>query len=390
MFYLIKNGFKSTTLNKRIVYYTTVVTSSIDITLKTTKKSNPQWPIFIIEESWGTSRVDTYLRNRLNLEFSLTQKLLRLKKVAINGKKQKEGSYKIQPGDELVIKERNLLDFIVNEEKKMDRRKDEDDAPLPFDIVFQNKHLILINKPKGLPVQGGSKLMDHIGNYFEKIKGNSIDKPRIVHRLDKEVTGALILAKTHKSSVILSDLFHGNKSLVKTADSKLIKYYLAITHHQPKSISGLITDPIYYNSDGTVSIQKNNNSNLKIEKKESITEYKVLQTNEKYSLLALKLLTGRKHQLRLHLAHSLNTPILGDKKYSNNTINGPLMLHCLGMDLMNKELINDEDFKNYQIIFNNQMYGDVIEEYVNSLPNNGLKLFVPPPSHFMKLLKNVR
>ena len=181
-------------------------------------------------------------------------------------------------------------------------------------IIFQNKDFIALNKPVGLAVHAGvntseKTLVDFLLEKFPEIKSVGDDpevRPGIVHRLDKETSGVMVVARNQKTFEFLKDLFK-NRNIEKK--------YLALIHGKLKEKEGQVEGEMGRSKKdfrkqalvrGKISVRK---------ERYSLTFYKVKKELEKYSLLEVSPKTGRMHQIRVHL-HSIGHPILGDKKYT--------------------------------------------------------------------------
>ncbi|KAJ3024404.1 UNVERIFIED_CONTAM: hypothetical protein HDU68_008193 [Siphonaria sp. JEL0065] len=183
-------------------------------------------------------------------------------------------------------------------------------------VIYKDQHIIVINKPRAVPVQAGSKMSTSIAELLNDLQFSNKDAPRLVHRLDKDTTGCLVLARTKESAIKLSNLFGNEES------GFLVKKYQAITCGSPAQVSGRITTGIVQTGTApteklsviewheTDDLPENNNA-----AKKATTEYSVQVKQKHVSLVELTPTTGRKHQLRLHCAQVLETPILGDYKY---------------------------------------------------------------------------
>ncbi|KAI9339675.1 pseudouridine synthase [Obelidium mucronatum] len=183
-------------------------------------------------------------------------------------------------------------------------------------ILYKDQHIIVINKPRAVPVQAGSKMRRSIDEMLDDLKFNNNEAPRLVHRLDKDTTGCLMLARTKDAAIKLSNLFADENA------NALVKKYTAITCGTPTELSGSITTGIVQHGIApneklsviewheTDSLPENRNS-----VKKAVTNYSVHAKQRHVSLLELVPTTGRKHQLRLHCAQTLGIPILGDYKY---------------------------------------------------------------------------
>jgi len=186
-------------------------------------------------------------------------------------------------------------------------------------IIENNENFIVINKNSGIPVQGGTKSKKNLIDIFSKSEIFKENKPFTVHRLDKDTSGVLIFAKNRKYAQLLTTLFRLRK---------VHKTYFAICHGELEKNSGEWND----------NLVRYDNGKKIIEKAETI--YKVFDKNLNSSLVKMKPITGRKHQLRKQLT-SLGHPILGDKKYNfklnSLSNNKTLMLHSFEI----KFIIND-------------------------------------------------
>jgi len=175
-------------------------------------------------------------------------------------------------------------------------------------IIFEDNNIIIIDKPAGLTVHPTNKLqnntlVDEILAYYPKIKdiGDDSLRPGIVHRLDKDTSGLMVIAKNNKSFNYLKEQFQ---------ERKVIKKYLALVHGTVKDDKGTITKSISFSKKD----HKKRSALLDEKSKSAWTEYQVIKRFDKYSLLETYLKTGRTHQIRIHL-HSIGYPIVGDKQY---------------------------------------------------------------------------
>ena len=263
-------------------------------------------------------RIDRWTRLKIGkIPQGLIEKYLRSGKIKINKKKIKS-STKVKTIDiidffNLEFKETILQKKIKFEPSKEIIKSNEDQ------IIDNNENFIVLNKSSGISVQGGTKSKKNLVDIFAKSEIFQGTKPYSVHRLDKDTSGVFIMAKTRESAQLLTSLFRLRK---------VHKTYLAICHGELDKESGEWNNDLV-RFDGEKKI---------IEKAKTI--YKVLDKNSEASLVELKPITGRKHQLRKQL-YALGQPIFGDIKYklSNSArgLNKNLMLHSYQI----KFIIND-------------------------------------------------
>ena len=277
---------------------------------------------YIVDDDYNDSRLDKWFKNKiLNLPHSLLEKILRQNKVKVNKKKTKS-SYRLQKGDLIEIYDISKLKPVDKKERIKYIPKKKEIGTYDDYVIENNENFIVINKPTGIPVQSGTKSFKNIIDILKNSKYFENSKPFIVHRLDKETSGVLIIAKNRKYAQLFTSLFRIRK---------IHKTYLAIVYGKvDKSIKVMKDDLIHYEN------------NKKISQK-AISNVKTIKSNEGYSYLELNPITGRKHQLRKQLA-LINNPIVGDKKYilSNKKIKSDkdLMLHAYSL----KFYINNKKF----------------------------------------------
>ena len=251
---------------------------------------------FTVDDEYNDSRLDKWFKNQvLSLPHSLIEKIIRQNKIKVNKKKTKS-SYRLQAGD--LIEVYDLLKFKPTDDKKKIKYLPKTKEIGAYDdyVLEDNDNFIVINKPTGIPVQSGTKSFKNIIDILKKTKYFKNSKPFIVHRLDKETSGVLIIAKNRKFAQLFTTLFRIRK---------IHKTYLAIVYGQVnKSIKTMKDDLIYYEN------------NKKITQK-AISNLKVIKSNEGFSFIELNPITGRKHQLRKQLLN-IGNPIVGDNKYFLN------------------------------------------------------------------------
>jgi len=294
---------------------------------------------YTVDSTCNDMRIDRWTRLKIGkIPQGLIEKYLRSGKIKINKKKIKS-STKVKTNDIVSFFNLDFKETIIQRKIKFEPSKEiiksnEDQ------IIDNNENFVVLNKSSGISVQGGTKSKKNLVDIFAKSEIFQGTKPYSVHRLDKDTSGVFIMAKTRESAQLLTSLFRLRK---------VHKTYLAICHGELNTDSGEWNDDlIRYDGDKKI-----------IEKAKTI--YKVLDKNSEASLVELKPITGRKHQLRKQL-YALGQPIFGDIKYklsnSSRGLNKNLMLHS------------------YQIKF---IIDDVKHTYTALLPD-----------YFRKLLKTKR
>lgn len=258
-------------------------------------------------------RVDRFIRRHYqNFPQSILEKALRGKHIKVNDLKAKSNDRLKKEDQVSFLKEYTQFEAVVDQTEervlsKADRQFIEDR------IIFEDDDFCVFNKPPGLAVQGGSGIKRHVDGLF-KYFSNGITY-RLVHRLDRDTSGVLILAKTAETAQYFANLF-------KTR--KIQKTYLALVHGRVKNQKGTIDASL--KKDMCDDIEKMVVSD---DGKESITKYRELAKIGRLTLLQLQPLTGRTHQLRVHMQH-LGYPIVGDYKYGapKNKEKNRLHLHA--------------------------------------------------------------
>jgi len=286
---------------------------------------------YTVDDDYNDSRLDKWFKNKvINLPHSLLEKILRQNKIKVNKKKTKS-SYRLQTGDLIEIYDISKFKPIDKKEKIKYLPKKKEIGSYDDYVIEDNENFIVINKPTGIPVQSGTKSFKNIIDILKNTKYFENSKPFIVHRLDKETSGVLIIAKNRKYAQIFTSLFRIRK---------IHKTYLAIVYGKvDKSIKVMKDNLIYYEN------------NKKITQK-SISNIRIIKSNEGYSYLELNPITGRKHQLRKQLLN-IGCPIIGDDKYFLNDRKRikikNLMLHAYKIKFM----INNIQY-NFKAKYNNQ------------------------------------
>ncbi len=228
-----------------------------------------------------------YLYNNLDMPKKKIKQYLTHGSIYVNNVKTTKYNYKLVTGMNIVIDTNN-------------KNKKE----LPFEIVFEDNEIIVVNKPSGLLTiatnKEKEKTLYHIVSDYLKSKDKNA-KVFIVHRLDKDTSGIVILAKNEKIKNQLQENWNEYVSL---------REYVAVVHGRVKNESGHIVQSLKETKTNLVYVTRRG------EGKEAITNYKVMKSNDNYSMLSIHIETGRKNQIRVAMA-TIGNPIVGDKKYSN-------------------------------------------------------------------------
>ena len=264
--------------------------------------------IKVNEENVG-KRIDSFIPMvQEDISRSMVQKLIEQKNIKVNGKETKH-SYKLKLNDEIEI--------FVPEAKEINLKAQD----IPLNVIYEDNDIIVINKPKGMVVHPANGNPDGtlVNAVMNKCKdslsgiGGEI-RPGIVHRLDKDTSGAIIVAKNDKAHIALSE---------QLKNHEVKKTYLALVRGIIKENEATINMPI--------ARSKKDRKKMDVDKdgKEAITHFKVLgRYKNKYTLLLINLETGTTHHIRVHLSH-IGYPIIGDEVYSNGKNEWNISGQCL-------------------------------------------------------------
>jgi pseudouridine synthase, RluA family len=306
---------------------------------------------FIVDQVNVDSRLDTYLASQIsNWSRARLQRLIDNEDVLVNGKSAK-ASYRLRAGDEIEVE---LISAPI-----------ESFTPenIPLDIVYEDDELLVVNKPAGLVVhpaagiQSGT-LANALAFHFQNLpSATGTARPGIVHRLDRDTSGLLVVAKTESSMENLADQFR---------DRTVFKSYLALVHGHLESQNGLIDQPI--------ARDQANRTRMAVVRggRNAVSLYKMRRRYQRFTLVDVELKTGRTHQIRVHLAW-LRHPVVGDETYGggrDNTIQDAhlrAVVRNLGRHFLHAE----------ELGFNHPKTGE------------GMKFKAPLPSELSSLLEEL-
>lgn len=262
-----------------------------------------------VSESYEGERIDKFLSILVeNASRNAIQKLIENNKVLVNSEPVNK-RYKVSTGDEITM--------LPSELKPLDAEPEN----IPLDIVFEDEHLLVVNKPRGMvvhPAPGNysgtlvNALLYHCKDSLSGING--VLRPGIVHRIDKDTSGLLIVAKTDKAHLGLAE---------QIKEHSFTREYNAVVVGHLKDSEGTIIAPIGRNPKDRkkMCVTMSNSKN-------AVTHYRTINDYDGYSHISLKLETGRTHQIRVHMAH-LGHAVAGDSVYGNDKKSAYLNGQCL-------------------------------------------------------------
>jgi len=286
-----------------------------------------------IEQDDDGIRVDRWFKRHYPaLTHGRLEKLLRTGQVRLDGKRVKAAD-RVAVGQTVRLPPQILhgdLSKRPQPDVKTTKRGDLQDM-----ILYMDKSVIVLNKPSGLATQGGSGLTEHVDGMLDSLAFEKNSRPKLVHRLDRDTSGVLVIARTSTAASALS------RSLAQRDAQKI---YWALTKGVPKVKRGTIKAALAKESgfgahgrdERMTTVEKGSiNENAK----DAVTDYAVIATaGEEFAFVAVKPLTGRTHQIRVHLA-AIGTPIVGDFKYGGTDVRGRgeianrLHLHARSIDI---------------------------------------------------------
>ncbi len=258
-----------------------------------------------------------FLKYYPGLSLGRFQKLLRTKQIKVDGKRADTG-LKVTSGQEIRVPP-------LQEEKAAPRRAEisnKDQEYIRHLVIYKDDNIIVLNKPSGLAVQGGTNMTRHIDGLLDALAFDKQEKPKLVHRIDKDTSGILILARNRQWADLLTKAFR---------EHTLQKTYLALVSPTPKQNFGDIKAPLEKIGEKVTVLEDG---------KPAYTHFEIIDAiSDKFALLAAEPLTGRTHQIRVHLQY-IGSPIVGDNKYFQgekrekySLLTDKLHLHAYKIDL---------------------------------------------------------
>lgn len=264
-----------------------------------------------VQDSEDGMRLDRWYKTHFpEVGFGYLQKLLRKGQIRVDGSRAKTNT-RLEAGQTIRIPPLNNPNNNEAREHSEPRQRKITKADIEYVqslVIYKDDDIIAINKPSGLAVQGGTKTERHLDGLLDALKFEADERPRLVHRLDKDTSGLLLLARSRKSATSLGKALSGHKAQ---------KIYWALVRGVPRYESGEINQPL-------VKKGRAGDERIRIAERDdpaamkALTYYKLIDTaGQKMAWLAMMPVTGRTHQLRVH-AVALGHPIIGDGKYGGS------------------------------------------------------------------------
>jgi 23S rRNA pseudouridine955/2504/2580 synthase len=271
----------------------------------------------------GSIRLDRWFRRHFPaLTQGQLQKMLRTGQVRVDGKRV-EASFRLEAGQDIRVPPQ-----VINPPKDTGEKKSSRDTErLKKLILFEDDDVIVLNKPAGLAVQGGTGLKENLDDMLQGLEVKGQGKPKLVHRLDRDTSGVLVVARTTFAAAKLTEAF-------RARDTQ--KIYWGVTLGVPKPPRGRIDAPLVKQGEIMVVAKTDEEEE---EAKSAATLYQVVESVKKQAaFVAMWPLTGRTHQLRVHMA-MLETPLIGDRLYGRDVESLPVESLGQGLHLHARRLI---------------------------------------------------
>ncbi|MBM3506474.1 MAG: RluA family pseudouridine synthase [Alphaproteobacteria bacterium] len=250
------------------------------------------------------ARLDRWFQRHIpELGHGRLQKLLRTAQVKVDGSRA-TASQRLEAGQTIRIPPLPGLGEKREPKKPAAVTEGKDAADLVARVLYRDEDVIALNKPSGLAVQGGTGTAKHIDGMLDALRFGADARPRLVHRLDRDTSGVLLLARTARAAAFLAKAFQGRN---------VRKTYWALTRGVPSPRAGTIDVPLA-KAEGPMGGERMEESE---EGDRAVTDYRVVEDLVRAAWVELMPLTGRTHQLRAHMA-AIGTPIVGDRKYGGS------------------------------------------------------------------------
>ena len=295
---------------------------------------------FVVKKEESNKRIDAYLAANTNSSRVTIQRLIEEGKITVNNKNIK-ASYKVQEGDKIIKEDEEIKEISLKAQE------------IPLEILYEDNDIIVVNKPKGLVVHPANGNPDGtLVNAIMAICKGSLSgiggeiRPGIVHRLDKDTSGLIIVAKNDKAHINMSE---------QIKERNVKKTYIALVRGNVPEEEATINMPIGRSTKDRKKMAVTKNG------KQAITHFKVLKRYSKYTLLEIKIETGRTHQIRVHMAE-IGYPVVGDAVYSNGK---------------NEFGIEGQMLHAYKL------------EFMHPITNKHMELTAPLPQYFEEILKKL-
>jgi 23S rRNA pseudouridine955/2504/2580 synthase len=269
------------------------------------------------------TRLDRWFKRIFpNLAHGRVEKLCRTGQIRVDGGRVK-ASARLAAGQ--IVRVPPLGELPPPKPRKTISLKDDEAAELQSRVIYRDKDVLAFNKPAGLAVQGGTGTTRHLDAMLDSLKFDATERPKLVHRLDKDTSGVLLLARSTKAAKSLTEAFRHRLTR---------KVYWALVHGVPRPLEGKIDAKLAkmpVQGGETMQIDPRNG-------KPAVTYYAVVEkAAQKAAWVAMMPVTGRTHQLRVHMA-AIETPIVGDQKYGADSLpltglSGKLHLHAREISL---------------------------------------------------------
>lgn len=275
------------------------------------------------EQDW---RLDKWFKVHFpGLNYGRLSKILRKGEVRVNGKRVKAG-FRLETGMEIRLPPLGKVERTVS--KQVHKRiniSDEDVELMRSMVIYQDDSVIVLNKTPGLAVQGGTNTKRHIDGMLDALKGEKPERPKLVHRLDKDTSGVLVLARTGAAAKALTESFKHRKTN---------KIYWALVKGRSPQTDGVVNAPLEKEPGAGGERMMVSDAG-----KRAVTDFKIIDSAAgKVTWMAFRPVTGRTHQIRVH-ATVLETPIIGDGKYGakeafvDGAISKKLHLHARSIEI---------------------------------------------------------